>query len=179
MKRPAALEALSEALTRLPGIAAVTSERLAYHLLSVPKTEAFMLADAIRRARKEILLCSLCGNFDHVDLCGICEDPERDREIVLVVEGLREVLSFEAAGFRGLYHVLHERVAPLEGIQEKDLKIQKLLDRVQASPFRKTCFIRRTSPLFLSHRCRACPSPSSPDPDHPCWGQPRVYSGVL
>ncbi len=139
MKRPAALEALSEALTRLPGIGAVTSERLAYHLLSVPKTEALLLADAIRRAREEILLCSRCGNLDHVDPCGICEDPERDRGIVLVVEGPREVLSFEAAGFRGLYHVLHGRIAPLEGVQEKDLEIQKLIDRVKASGYREIC----------------------------------------
>jgi recombination protein RecR len=144
MKRPPALEELSEALSRLPGIGAVTSERLAYHLLSVPKPEALALAEAIVRCREEIRLCSLCGNLDQVDPCGFCTDDERDQGLVLVVEGPREVISFEAAGFRGLYHVLHGRVAPLEGIQEKDLEVQKLIDRVTKSSFREICLA--TSP---------------------------------
>ena len=139
MKRPPALEALCESLSRLPGIGTVTSERLAWHLLAVPKGEALALAEAIRRAREEIRLCSLCGNLDQCDPCSICSDEERDRGLVLVVEGPREVVSFEEAGFRGLYHVLHGRVAPLEGIQEKDLGIQKLRDRVQAGGFREVC----------------------------------------
>lgn len=139
MKRPPALEALCEALSRLPGIGTVTSERLAWHLLAVPQEEALALAEAIRRAREEIRLCSLCGNLDHCDPCSICSDAERDRGLVLVVEGPREVMSFEEAGFGGLYHVLHGRVAPLEGIQEKDLAIQKLIDRVKSADFREVC----------------------------------------
>lgn len=139
MNRPPALEALSEALSRLPGIGVVTSERLAYHLLSVPRAEALELADAIHRCRDEIRLCSLCGNLDQEDPCAICSDDERDRGLVLVVEGPREVVSFEAAGFQGLYHVLHGRVAPLEGIQEKDLEVQKLIDRVTEGTFREVC----------------------------------------
>lgn len=139
MKRPPALEALSEALSGLPGIGAVTSERLAYHLLSVPKDEALVLSDAIRRAREEIRLCSHCGNLDQSDPCGICSDDQRDRSLVLVVEGAREVLSFEAAGFRGLYHVLHGRVAPLEGVQVKDLEIQKFVDRIETGTSAGIC----------------------------------------
>ncbi len=130
MARPAALEALIAALGRLPGIGPVTSERLAYHLMGVPRDEALALAEALRRAREEVRVCSICANLDQCDPCTICSDPGRDRRTILVVEGPREVASFEETGYRGLYHVLHGRIAPLEGVGEDDLTIESLLDRV-------------------------------------------------
>lgn len=130
MKRPQALEALATALSRLPGIGPVSSERLAYHLMNVPLEEAKELANAILVAREDVRLCSRCGNLDQRDPCWICSDESRDRSVILVVEGARELLSFENAGYRGLYHVLHGRLAPLEGISEEDLAIAPLLQRL-------------------------------------------------
>jgi len=132
MSRPKALEALAQALARLPGIGATTSERLAYHLVAVPKDEALGLAAAIRLAREQIKVCSKCSNIDERDPCWVCEDESRDRRLILVVEGPREVAAFEAAGYRGLYHVLQGRIAPLEGVGEADLTIASFLARVRA-----------------------------------------------
>ncbi len=130
--RPRALENLGEALGRLPGIGRVTSERLAYHLLQVDKREALALADAIVQARAEIVPCRQCFNLDAQDPCWACADESRDRSLILVVEGPRDVLAFEASGYRGLYHVLQGRIAPLEGIEGDDLTIRALRKRVGA-----------------------------------------------
>jgi len=107
--------------------------------MSVRRQQALELADAIRRVRDEVKLCSVCANLDQSDPCRICADAERDRSLVLVVEGPRDVTSFEAAGFRGLYHVLQGRIAPLEGVQEQDLTIRGLLARVDAGDIREVC----------------------------------------
>ena len=130
-KRPEAIEALIAALGRLPGVGSVTSERLAYHLMSVPEAEALALADAVQRVRAEVRLCSSCGNLDAEDPCRICSDESRDRGTILVVEGPREVAAFEDAGYSGLYHVLHGRIAPLEGVGEEDLRVDALLRRLE------------------------------------------------
>ncbi len=137
MARPASLETLMHALARLPGIGRVTSERLAYHLMAVPEAEALELAAAIREARSRVRVCSICANLDSCDPCGICGDPERDRGLLLVVEGPREVAAFESTGYRGLYHVLQGRIAPLEGVGEEDLTIASLRDRLRKEEIRE------------------------------------------
>ncbi|HHI78912.1 MAG TPA: recombination protein RecR [Planctomycetes bacterium] len=137
--RPEALERLCKALSRLPGVGRVTSERLAYHLVQVPEAEALDLAEAIRTARREVRVCSQCFNLDQEDPCKICQDPHRDRKLLLVVEGPREVAAFEQSGYAGLYHVLQGRVSPLEGISEKDLSLQSLLRRVEEGEFKECC----------------------------------------
>ncbi len=137
--RPKALERLCKALSRLPGVGKVTSERLAYHLVQVPEAEALDLAQAIQVARKEVRVCSICSNLDQEDPCQICQDPNRDRSFLLVVEGPREVAAFEESGFTGLYHVLQGRVSPLEGVSEKDLSLQSLLARVEQGEFQECC----------------------------------------
>jgi recombination protein RecR len=142
-KRPAALEALANALSELPGIGAVSSERLAYHLLQVPKHEALALAHAIQRAREEIRVCSICANLDQSDPCWVCADEGRDTGTILVVESPREVLAFESSGYRGLYHVLQGRIAPLEEIGEKDLTVALLEKRL------RTLREKRDEPLEL------------------------------
>lgn len=137
--RPKALDRLCKALSRLPGVGKVTSERLAYHLMQVPEAEALDLASAIQEARRDVRICSVCFNLDQEDPCSICRDPTRDRTLVLVVEGPREVAAFEESGFRGLYHVLQGRVSPLEGISEKDLSLQGLVRRVKEGDFQECC----------------------------------------
>ncbi|MFQ5506236.1 MAG: recombination mediator RecR [Planctomycetota bacterium] len=139
MPRPSALDALAEALARLPGIGTVSSDRIAYHLLAAPLEEALELAAAIRHARERIESCSICGNFDEEDPCWVCRDPSREKKLILVVEGPRELASFDAAGYRGLYHVLRGRVAPLEGIGEEDLTISELVKRVEDQPGFEVC----------------------------------------
>lgn len=137
--RPPAIEALVEALRQLPGIGHVTAERLAYHLMVVAEAEALGLADAIRRVRADVRVCSVCSNLDGVDPCGVCSDPSRDRSTILVVEGPRDVAAFEAAGYRGLYHVLRGRIAPLEGVGQDALTIPALLERAAAGEIREVC----------------------------------------
>ncbi|MCA8972578.1 MAG: recombination protein RecR [Planctomycetes bacterium] len=138
-RRPEAIDALVSALSRLPSIGTVTAERLAYHLLAVPEDEAFALADAIRRVRDEVRVCRVCSNVDANDPCRICEDETRDHTRVLVVEGPRDLASFEAAGWKGVYHVLRGRIAPLEGVRGKDLTIAALLARARRPGFAEVC----------------------------------------
>ncbi|MAE77061.1 MAG: recombination protein RecR [Planctomycetes bacterium] len=132
-RRPESVDVLIEALCQLPGIGAVTAERLASPLMAVPREEALGLAHAIKNVRDEVKVCSVCANLDQSDPCRFCDDPTRDRSIVLVVEGARDVAAFEATGYRGLYHVLQGRVSPLEGVKESDLTIGRLLKRLDDS----------------------------------------------
>ena len=138
-RRPEAIDALVESLQRLPSIGAVSAERLAYHLLAVDEAQALALADAIRRVRDEVQVCAICSNLDAEDPCRICADPSRDRTRLLVVEGPRDLASFEAAGWRGLYHVLRGRIAPLEGVRSKDLTVAALLERARQPGFQEIC----------------------------------------
>jgi recombination protein RecR len=133
-----------EQLARLPGIGPKTSERLAYHLLTVPLAEARSLAEAILAAREATVVCGRCFQFDEQDPCSICADPSRDRTRILVVEDPRDVASFEEAGWRGLYHVLQGRISQLEGISPEDLTTGALLARVAAESPVEVCFA--TSP---------------------------------
>ena len=114
--RPRAVDRLVRALSGLPGIGPKTSERLAYHVLRAEAGVARELADALLAARASTRVCSRCFNLDETDPCRICEDATRDRSQMLVVEDPRDVSAFEAAGHRGLYHVLQGRLSALEGI---------------------------------------------------------------
>jgi recombination protein RecR len=122
---------LVEQLGRLPGIGKKSAERLAYHLLRVPKTEAFALSEAIRRVRENIRYCANCFNLAESELCTICMDPRRDTTRLCVVEQPRDLMSLDQSGaYRGLYHVLLGRIAPLDGIGPDQLTIDALVERV-------------------------------------------------
>jgi recombination protein RecR len=119
-------------LSRLPGIGTRTAQRLAFHLLRVPKEEAFALADAIREVKERIGFCRECGNLTEEELCSICRDARRDRTIICVVEQPADLLSLERTHeFRGVYHVLGGALSPLDGIEPKDLRIDELVQRVE------------------------------------------------
>src|SRR5690349_1335810 len=106
-----------DALARLPGIGRKSAERLAYHLLRVPKTEALALADAIRNVRENVRYCSECFGLAEGELCSICSDPKRDRTQLCIVEQPRDQISLEQSGaFKGLYHVLLGRISPLDNM---------------------------------------------------------------
>jgi len=128
----AAVGRLVEEFASLPGIGRKTADRLANHILSCREHEAFALADAIREVKQTIRRCSVCSNLTDQETCSICNDPQRDHNVVCIVEQPKDVNSLEAsAAFRGTYHVLGGRIAPLEGIGPEDLTIGALIQRVK------------------------------------------------
>lgn len=117
---------------KLPGIGKKSAERLAYHVLRVHKSEALGLADAIRVVKENVRYCQICYNLAEEEECVICQDPQRDRRLLCVVEQPRDLMVLEQTGiYRGLYHVLLGRIAPLEGIGPDQLTIAGLVDRVR------------------------------------------------
>ncbi len=127
---------LIDQLGRLPGVGRKSAERLAYHLLRVSKGEALALANAIRTVRENVTYCSACYNLAEGTFCAICQDPSRDASKLCVVEQPRDLMALEQAGvYRGLYHVLLGRIAPLEGIGPDQLTIDALVDRVRRGNF--------------------------------------------
>jgi recombination protein RecR len=130
---------------KLPGIGKKTAERLTYHILRVHRTEALALADAIRNVKDNVRYCRTCYNLAEGEECSICRDPRRERDLLCVVEQPRDLLALEQTGvYRGLYHVLLGRIAPLEGIGADQLTIEGLLQRVRGGGFRE--LIMATNP---------------------------------
>jgi len=132
------LELLIEELVRLPSVGQKSAQRLALHLMRVPQEEALRLAEAIRAAREKVGFCSVCGLFSEEDPCLIDRDPQRDPQLVCVVEQPADVLAFERTGsFHGRYHVLGGALSPLEGTQPEDLRIRELLERLRTEPIQE------------------------------------------
>ncbi len=135
---PEPLAFLIEALRKLPGIGPKTAQRLALYLLHAPVEEAEALARAILEAREKLFFCSICGNFTDVDPCRLCGDESRDHSLICVVEWPRDVVAMERTReFKGVYHVLHGVLSPIDGIGPDDLKISELLKRVQEGNVRE------------------------------------------
>jgi recombination protein RecR len=127
-----AVENLVSQLTRLPGVGTRTAQRLAFHLLRVPKDEAVALAGAIADVKERVRFCSECGNLTEEDVCDICRDARRDRAVVCVVEQPADLISLERTHeYRGLYHVLGGALSPIDGVEPEHLRIGELLQRVE------------------------------------------------
>ncbi len=123
---------LIESLSRLPGIGPKTAQRLTYHLLRAPETEARALAAALIAVREQVVFCERCFNISEQAVCGICSDPGRDISRLCVVEEPLDVLALERTGeFKGLYHVLHGAISPIDGVGPERLKIRQLLERAE------------------------------------------------
>lgn len=138
---------LIEEFTKLPGVGKKSAERMAYHVLRVHKNEALALADAIRNVKENVRYCRDCFNLAEGELCGICQDPRRDRTLLCIVEQPRDLMALEQAGvYRGLYHVLLGRIAPLEGVGPDQLTMDALLERVRQGSFRE--IIMATNPTL-------------------------------
>lgn len=121
-----------DALTVLPGIGPKSASRLAYFLLRQPTETSMQLADALRDLKLRTKLCSSCFNITETDPCGVCSDESRDRSIICVVEEPLDVAAIERSRvFRGLYHVLHGVISPINGIGPDDLKINELVTRIR------------------------------------------------
>jgi recombination protein RecR len=157
---------LIEELAKLPGIGRKSAERLTYHILRVNKSEALGLADAIRDVKENVRYCKTCYNLAEADECVICADPRRDRTLLCVVEQPRDLMALEQAGvYRGLYHVLLGRIAPLEGIGPEQLTIPQLIERVRKENFAEV--IMGTNPtlegdgtaLYIANQLAGVPTP--------------------
>ena len=121
---------LIEAFSRLPGVGPKTAQRLTFHLLRAPDTEARVLAAALIDVRDKVVFCDRCFNISDAPLCPICRDPGRDASRLCVVEEPLDVLALErTAEFRGLYHVLHGAISPIDGVGPERLRIRELLTR--------------------------------------------------
>lgn len=141
------IQNLMDRLASLPGIGIRSAERIAFHLLKQKPEEALRLADAIRDVKTRIRHCSVCYNLTEADPCMICADPSRDQGVVCVVEQPKDLLALEAAGlYRGVYHVLLGRIAPLEGAQPGDLTIDALMQRVASGAVKE--IIMGTNPTM-------------------------------
>ena len=123
---------LIEELNRLPGIGPKSAQRLAYHILRAPEEQTRELADAILSVKQKIRLCSTCFNVTESDPCRICDNDQRDRTKICIVEQPQDILALEHTGiYKGLYHVLHGAISPTEGVGADNIKVRELLDRLK------------------------------------------------
>ena len=155
---------LIDCFAELPGIGRKSAERLAYHVLRMPREEALAFSAALRAVKENLRPCRTCFNLAEGEECGICRDARRDRTTLCVVEQVRDLLALEQTGsYRGLYHVLQGRVAPLEGTGPETLTIDALVARLRQGGVREV--IMATNPnvegdataLLVSHRLAGLP----------------------
>ena len=129
---------LIQELAKLPGIGEKTAERLAFHLLAQPKSEAMLLSNAVRDLKEQVKSCIKCYNIADTEICDVCSDSKRDAALICVVEQTRDLWAIERTGtFRGAYHVLHGHLSPLDGVGPENLTIPGLLDRVRKGGVRE------------------------------------------
>jgi len=132
MRIPKSVANLIEALEQLPGIGPKTAARLTYYLLHAPDSLSEKLSESLANLKKRTKVCSICQNITEVDPCEICDDANRDRSVICVVEDPLDVWAIEKSGsFSGLYHVLHGVIAPLDNIGPEELKLRELLPRLK------------------------------------------------
>lgn len=149
MKIAKAISSLVESFEKLPGIGPKSAQRLTYYLLHVPQRELDEFGKNLERLKKDTVLCSVCKNVAEYDPCSICSDNLRDKTALLVVEQPLDVLAFERSGkFKGIYHVLHGAINPLENIGPDEIYTQALLERVQSTKYIIQEIIIATNPTM-------------------------------
>ena len=125
------IENLIEQFAKLPGIGRKSAERLAFHILNMPKEYALDMAKSLLEAKDKICFCEKCQHLTDVSPCAICNDARREKSIICVVESPKDVIAIEKMReYRGLYHVLHGALSPMDGVGPDDLKISSLLERI-------------------------------------------------
>ena len=123
---------LVEALSMLPGIGSKTAQRLAFHILSMPKEDVERLANSITQARNHVRYCKQCFTLTDDELCPICRDEKRNHKVIMVVENTRDLAAYEKTGkYEGVYHVLHGAISPMLGIGPGDIRLKELMQRLQ------------------------------------------------
>lgn len=142
---PVQLENLIEHFARLPGIGRKSATRLAYQVLAMPEEEALSFAEAIKEAHAKIHRCKVCQSFTDAEICPICSGEGRDKSIICVVEKPRDITAFEKTReYKGLYHVLHGLISPMDGITAEQLCVKELLSRLQGDEVKEV--IMATNP---------------------------------
>ena len=123
---------LIEQLSRLPGVGANSAQRLAFHIINMPKEEVEGIANAMISAKEHIHYCKECYTLTDEELCPICKDPNRNHKQIMVVEQTRDMAAYEKTGkYEGVYHVLHGAISPMLGIGPSDIKLAELMKRLQ------------------------------------------------
>ena len=123
---------LIEELEKLPGIGNKSAERLAFHIIGLPKERVDKLSTALLEAKEHIRYCSKCCTLTDRDICSVCADEERDKKTIMVVENSRDLAAYEKTGkYKGVYHVLHGAISPMLGIGPADIRLKELLVRLQ------------------------------------------------
>jgi recombination protein RecR len=131
MRYPASLSRLLEELERLPGVGPKSAQRIAYWLLTADTADAQRLADAIVEVKHAIHFCPRCFNFPEGELCAVCAESRRDAATICVVEEPRDLAAVErVAEYRGVYHVLHGAISPIDGVGPDQLKVRELIERL-------------------------------------------------
>lgn len=149
MRIPKVIQRLIDSFEKLPGIGPKTAQRLTFYLLHVPQAELDSFSDAVAGLKKGTVLCSICKNVDEVDPCSICGDATRDKGTVMVVEQPLDVLALEKTRkYKGVYHVLHGAINPLENIGPDEIFIRELIKRVTSHELRVTEIILATNPTM-------------------------------
>lgn len=142
-----AMSRLIEQFEMLPGVGRKSAERLAHFILMCPPEKALGLAEAIQAVKTSVRPCASCFNLTEGELCEICSDPRRDRQVVCVVEQPRDLISIESSGaFQGVYHVLQGRISPLEGVGPEQLTIEPLMRRIRKEGVREV--VMATNPTL-------------------------------
>lgn len=122
---------LIDQLSKLPGIGRKTAQRLAFFILEMENLEAEKISEAILEAKEKIKLCSICQNLTDIDPCVLCQDANRDKSIICVVEGAKDIIAMERSReYKGEYHVLHGVISPMDNIGPNDIKVKELLNRL-------------------------------------------------
>ena len=123
---------LIEQLSRLPGVGAKSAQRLAFHIINMPKEDVQSIADAMVSAKENVHYCKECFTLTDDELCPICKDPKRNHKQIMVVEHTRDMAAYEKTGkYEGVYHVLHGAISPMLGIGPSDIKLAELMKRLQ------------------------------------------------
>ena len=126
------IEKLIESFERLPSIGHKTAIRLAFHMLDLNEEETNEFINSITEAKSKLKYCSTCFNIADTDPCPICANPKRDASLICVVEDVRDIIAMERTNeFRGVYHVLHGTISPMNGVGPEDIKIKEILDRIR------------------------------------------------
>ena len=135
------LERAVNEMSQLPGIGKRTALRLVLHMLKQPKEQTLALSQALQSMRNDIKFCKSCNNISDVELCEICSNPNRNGEIVCVVEDIRDVMAIEnTSSFKGLYHVLGGKISPMDGIGPNDLNVESLVKKVKEGNIKELIF---------------------------------------
>lgn len=132
------LARLIEEFSKMPGIGPKTAQRLAFYILKSSPENARNLANAVIEAKEKVKNCSICGNITDQDICEICQSKDRDKSIICVVEGVKDLVALERTGeYKGVYHILEGAISPLDGIEPENLKIEVLMKRLRTENIRE------------------------------------------